>query len=70
MQIPLVLRPLTVDERETLTAGLRSAEALAARRCQMLLARAEGQPTSTFARTLRCHDQTVATPFTPSVNGG
>jgi hypothetical protein len=42
MQIPLVMRPLTVGERDTLTAGLRSAEALAVRRCRMLLARAEG----------------------------
>jgi len=45
--------------RLTLTAGLRSAEAFTVRRCQMWLASAEGQPTTTIARSLRCHDQTV-----------
>jgi transposase len=59
MQIPLFVRPLTADERLTLAAGLRSAEAFTVRRCQILLASAEGQPTTTIARSLRCHDQTV-----------
>ena len=59
MQTPLVVRPLTTDERLTLAAGLRSAEAFTVRRCQILLASAEGQHTTTIARALRCHDQTV-----------
>lgn len=59
MQTPLFVRPLTADERETLEAGLRSSEAFTVRRCQILLASAEGQHTTTIARTLRCNDQTV-----------
>ena len=59
MQTPLFVRPLTVDERDTLAKGLRAAEAFTVRRCQTLLASAEGQHTTTIARTLRCHEQTV-----------
>jgi transposase len=59
MQIPLFIRPLTADERATLQAGLRTSEAFTVRRCHILLASAEGQPTTTIARTLRCTDQTV-----------
>jgi hypothetical protein len=35
MQTPLFVRPLTVDERDTLEKGLRSAEAFTVRRCQL-----------------------------------
>jgi Homeodomain-like domain len=59
MQTPLFVRPLTADERATLEAGLRSASAFTVRRCQILLARAERQPTTTIARSLHCTDQTV-----------
>ncbi len=59
MQAPLFVRPLTADEQATLEAGLRSPAAFTVRRCQMLLASAEGQPTTTIARTFRCNDQTV-----------
>ena len=59
MQTPLCVRPLTADERATLETGLRSASAFTVRRCQMLLASAEGQPTTTIAQALRCTDQTV-----------
>src|SRR5215510_5498128 len=59
MQTPLFVRPLTADERATLETGLRSPSALTVRRCQILLASAEGQPTTTIARHLRCTDQTV-----------
>ncbi len=59
MQAPLFVRPLTTDERTALEAGLRSSAGFTVRRCQMLLASAEGQPTTTIARTLRCHDQTA-----------
>ena len=59
MQTPLCIRPLTADERATLETGLRSPSAFTVRRCQMLLASAEGQPTTAIARQLRCTDQTV-----------
>ena len=59
MQAPLFVRPLTADEQVALEAGLRSSAAFTVRRCQMLLASAEGAPTTIIARTLRCNDQTV-----------
>ena len=59
MQTPLFVRPLTADERATLETGLRSASAFTVRRCQILLASAERQPTTTMARELRGTDQTV-----------
>ena len=59
MQTPLFVRPLTADERATLETGLRSPSAFPVRRCQILLARAEGQPTTAMAGSLRCTDQTV-----------
>jgi transposase len=59
MQTPLSVRPLTADERASLETGLRSASAFTVRRCQILLASAEGQSTTTIAHDLRCTDQTV-----------
>jgi transposase len=59
MQTPLFVRPLTADERVTLEAGLRSSSAFTVRRCQILLASAEGRLTTAIARDLRCTDQTV-----------
>jgi hypothetical protein len=59
MQTPLYVRPLLADERATLETGLRSASAFTVRRCQILLARAEGQVTTTMAQDLRCTEQTV-----------
>ena len=59
MHTPLLIRPLTADERDTLAAGLRSSKAFTVRRCQLLLASAEGQHTTTVARSRRCHDQPV-----------
>jgi hypothetical protein len=59
MQTPLFVRPLPADERVTVEAGLRSASAFTVRRCPILLASAEGQPTTTMARPLHCTDQTV-----------
>jgi transposase len=59
MQTPLFVRPLTADEQATLEAGLRSSSAFKVRRCQILLASAEGQSTTTIAHDLRCTDQTV-----------
>ena len=46
------------DERATLQTGLRSPSALTVRRCQRLLASAEGQTTTLIARHLRGPDQT------------
>ena len=51
MQTPLFIRPLTADERATLETGLRSSSAFTVRRCQILLASAEGQSTTTIATT-------------------
>jgi Winged helix-turn helix len=59
MQTPLFVRPLTADERATLEAGLRSSSAFTVRRCQSLLASAEGQAPTTIAPDLRCTEQTV-----------
>ena len=59
MQTSLFVRSLTADERATLATGLRSASAFTVRRCQILLASAEGQSTTTMAHDLRCTDQTV-----------
>jgi len=59
MQTPLFVRPLTADERATLETGLRSSSAFTVRRCQILLASAEGQLTTTIAHDLRCTGQTV-----------
>jgi hypothetical protein len=59
MQTPLCVRPLTADERATLETGLRSSSAFTVRRCQILLASAEGQSTTMIACELRCTDQTV-----------
>jgi transposase len=59
MQTLLCVRPLTADERATLETGLRSTSAFTVRRCQILLASAAGQSTTTIARHLHGTDQTV-----------
>ena len=59
MQTPLFVRLLTAAERASLETGLRSASVFTVRRCQILLASAERQPTTTIARSLHCTDQTV-----------
>ena len=59
MQAPLLVRPLSDEERQVLTAGLRSADAFRLRRCQILLASARGEHTPTIARSLGCSEQTV-----------
>ena len=59
MQTPLFVQPLTADARATLEIGLRATSAFTVRRCQILLASAEGQSTMTMAHDLRCTDQTV-----------
>src|SRR2546423_13132928 len=59
MQIPLFVRPLTADERATVETGLRSSSVGTVRRCQRLLASAEGQSTTTMAHDRRGTAQTV-----------
>jgi transposase len=59
MKPPLFVRPLTDPERAALRRGLRSADAFTLRRCQALLASADGQPPSRIAAALGCATQTV-----------
>ncbi len=55
----MYVRPLTASEREAVVAGLRSPEAFTLRRCQILLASADGQAAAQIAKNLRCARQTV-----------
>jgi transposase len=48
------VRTLTTPERQQLQAGLRSQEAFTLRRCQILLASADGQDPAQIARHLGC----------------
>jgi transposase len=59
MHTPLFVRPLSADERRALEAGLRSSHAFVVRRCQIFLASAARQHTTTIAHSLHCNDQTV-----------
>jgi transposase len=59
MRPPIFVRPLTDDEQAALQAGLRSAHAFTLRRCQILLARAQGKHARAIAADLHCDDQTV-----------
>jgi DNA-binding CsgD family transcriptional regulator len=59
MKRPLYARPLSDAERKTLEAGLRSPDAFTLRRCQILLASADGHNAYQIARNLGCNPQTV-----------
>ena len=59
MQAPLLVRPPTDEERQTLTAGLRSADVFTVRRCQCVLASARGEHVPAIAVALGCCEQTV-----------
>jgi transposase len=59
MKPPLYVRPLTDAERAALRQGLRSPVAFTLRRCQALLASADGLPPSAIAQSLGCAKQTV-----------
>ena len=59
MQAPRFVRPPTEEERQALAAGLRSADALTLRRCQIVLASARSKRAPAIARSLGCSDQTV-----------
>lgn len=56
---PLFVRSLSAEERHQLEAGLRSRDAFTLRRCQVLLASADGTNPSEIARHLGCVTQTV-----------
>ena len=59
MKRPIYVRPLTDAERNTLEAGLRSPDAFTLRRCQILLASADGQNAYQIAHNLGCNPQTA-----------
>jgi transposase len=59
MKPPLSIRHVTDEERAALETGLRSHDAFTVRRCQIVLASAEGQKPSQIATTLHCAPQTV-----------
>src|SRR5205085_4196426 len=59
MKPPSFVRPLAAAERQQLQAGLRSADAFTARRCQILLASAQGVRPPQIARNLSCAVGTV-----------
>src|SRR6476659_2314423 len=54
MHPQLFVPPLSPEHRQALRTGLRAAEAFTARRCQILLASADGHAPSAIARALRC----------------
>src|SRR4051812_34286411 len=56
---PLFVRPLTDDERAALRAGLRSPDAFTLRRCQVLLASADGLRPAQVAERYGCASQSV-----------
>jgi transposase len=59
MRIPIYVRRLTDAERCAVKAGLRASEAFTLRRCQIVLASADGAPIPQIARRLGCNEQTV-----------
>jgi transposase len=59
MNPPLFVRPLTDEERASLRAGLRSPDAFTLRRCQILLASADGLKPAQIAERLGCASQSV-----------
>jgi transposase len=59
MKPPLFVRPLTDEERAALRAGLRSQDAFTLRRCQVLLASADGLRPAQIADRFGCATQTV-----------
>jgi transposase len=59
MKPPLFVRPLTDPERAALRAGLRSPDAFALRRCQILLQSADGLRPAQIADRLGCASQSV-----------
>ena len=59
MKAPLFVRPLSEEERKTIEAECHSRDAFTLRRCQIILASAQGQRASQIATMLLCCQQTV-----------
>jgi transposase len=59
MKPPTFVRPLSPEGRHALRAGLRSSQAFPLRRCQILLASADGQRPSQVAAAVGCCVQSV-----------
>ena len=59
MKPPLFVRPLTDSERAALRAGLRSQDAFTLRRCQVLLASADGLRPARIAERFGCASQSA-----------
>jgi transposase len=59
MKPPTFVRPLNPEERHALHAGLRSPDAFTLRRCQILLASADGQRPKAIAAAVGCCVQSV-----------
>src|SRR3954464_5964765 len=59
MSPPLFVRTLTDPERQALRDGLRSPDAFTLRRCQILLASAEGLRPAQIAERLGCASQSA-----------
>lgn len=70
MPPPLFVRDLTDAERDALRAGLRSPDAFTLRRCQVLLASADGRKPSLIAASLGCGTQTVRDAIRAFAAGG
>ena len=71
MKRPILVRPLSEAERETLEAGLRSSsDAFVLRRCQILLASARGENAYRIARSLGCDPQTARSTAIKRFNEG
>lgn len=59
MRTPVYVRPLSDVERQALEAGLRSSDAFALRRCQIVLSSASGKRAPDIAKEVHCDDDTV-----------
>src|SRR5215210_3396807 len=59
MKPPIFVRSLSDDEREALEMALRSKDAFALRRAQILLASSRGERPPQIAKNLGCSSQTV-----------
>src|SRR5512135_149132 len=59
MEPPTFVRPLSPEERHALRTGLRSPDAFTLRRCQILLASADGQRPEAIAAAVGCCAQSV-----------
>jgi transposase len=57
MQTPIFVRTLTDDDTRVLEQGLRSSDASMLRRCQIVLASADGHTAPQIAAALGCRDE-------------